>query len=231
MPAVASIAGTYGFGRPRRAAGGAGPSGSLKVNVIGDSNVGSAVTGLNNARTAMGYTGVTVTYTQTSINNYTGSDLTTANYDVILVWMNGGLTINSNLGTNINTYISNGGKAVFGVFLWNISITNLTYTNTPYVFRAAQNTETATMTVTVTHPITTNVPTTIAVGSTFNHPTISVQATATSIATFPSGNSMVAYQESPRRVGINLFGGYIGSFPNIARLYLNAILWAGGLLN
>ena len=59
------------------------------VNIIGDSSTGTVVTALNSARTAAGYT-TTMIYTQTLIAaGYTGADLTTANYDVILVYMNG----------------------------------------------------------------------------------------------------------------------------------------------
>lgn len=230
MPLVSSLSGSMAFGRPA-ISGGSGPSGSLKVNVIGDGSVASVVSGLGTAKSSLGYTGVSITYTQTALSGYAGSDLTTANYDVLLIYTNGGLTFNPSLGTNLNNYIASGGKVVFGVFLWgNVSaLTNFTYTNCPYAYKGAQNTLTANMTVTQVHPITTGLPTNIA-GSSFCSQSIVVQANATSIATFNEGTSMVAIQMSPNRVGINLFPPNISSNPNQGKLFLNAILWAGGLL-
>jgi hypothetical protein len=237
MPFISSIEGTNAFGNGPPAAGGSPVPTSLRVNIIGDSSTATIVTALNNARTAAGYT-TTMTYTQSLIAAaYTGADLTTANYDVILVYMNGGLTVNASLGANINAYINSGGKAVFGVFLWNIAISGFCSVtndpvNTPYKWRGAQSTEVATMTVTITSPITTGVTTTLSNNqSTFNHPNLVAQPTASIIATAPSGNPLVATQTSPRRVGINMFPVTIGSYSNAARLFLNAILWCGGVLN
>lgn len=231
MPFMGSIEGVSGYGRPQVVQGGSGPAGTLKVNIIGDSSIGTVATNLGTARTALGYTNVTMTYTTTLLNNYTGSDLTTANYDVLLVYTNGGITFNSSFGTNLNNYITSGGKVVFGVFCWgNVSaITNFTYTNSPYVYKGTQGNQIATMTKTVAHPITSNISTAITTSSTFFTNAVSVQPTATSIATFPDGTSMVATQTSPRRVGVNLYA-VIGT-ANGYRLYLNSLLWAGGLLN
>ena len=205
--------------------------------LFGDSSTGTVVTALNSARTAAGYT-TTMIYTQTLIAaGYTGADLTTENYDVIVVYMNGGLSVNASLGANINAYINSGGKGVFGVFLWNIAIAGFCSatadpTNTPFKWRGAQGSEIATMTITVTSPITTGVPLALSNNnSTFNQPGLVLQPTATLLATAPSGNPLVASQTNPRRVGINMFPVSMSSFANEARLYLNAILWAGGVLN
>lgn len=233
MPFLSSAAATLAYGRPQAGGGGgSGPSGSLKVNVIGDSSIGSVVTALGTARTSLGYNNVSITYTQTNLSGYTGSDLTTANYDVLVVYTNGGLTFNANFGTNLNAYIAAGGKVVFGVFMWGnvTAITNFTYTNSPYAYKGTQSTQTATMTVTQTHPITTGLPTTIAGSGSFYTPSVVVQSDATSIASFPDGTSMVAIQTSPKRVAVNLYPPYTSSNANQAKLTLNAILWAGGLL-
>jgi hypothetical protein len=238
MPFLTSIEGTNAFGKGPPATGSTpAPPTSLRLNIIGDSSTATVVSALNTARTAAGYT-TTITYTQTLIAaGYTGADLTTANYDVILVYMNGGLSVNASLGANINAYINSGGKAVFGVFLWNIAISGFCSsiadpTNTPFKWRGAQSNEVATMTVTVVSPITTGVTTTLSNGqSTFNHPNLVAQPTATIIATAPSGNPLVATQISPRRVGINMFPVSMGSYANEAKLFLNAILWCGGILN
>jgi len=231
MPSLATFAGTQGYGRGARAT--AAPSGTIRVNIIGDSNIASIVTALNNAKTALGYPAVTITYTQSPIvAGYTGSNLTTANFDVLLLYMNGGLSVNASLGANINAFIAAGGKAVYGVFLWNITISGLTYTNTPFVYRGAQSNEVATMTVTVVSPITTGITATLSNGaSTYNQPSLVAQSDATVIATAPSGNSLVATQVNPRRVGINMFPGVLSSYSNAAKLFVNAIMWAAGVLN
>ncbi len=233
MPLFTTLEGSFGYGRAQPSTvggGGSGPSGSLRLNIVGDSSVGTIATNLATARTAQGYSNVSITYTSTLLNNYTGANLTTANFDVVMIYTNGGITFNAAIGSNLNNYITSGGPVVFGVFMWgNVArLTNFTYTNSPYDYLGNQGTQTATMTKTVSHPITSNISTAVA-GNTFYTPSVVVQGTATSIATFPNGTSMVAYQTAPRRVAVNLYG-VVGT-ANGYRLYLNAILWAGGLLN
>jgi hypothetical protein len=232
MPIFCTMAGDFGFGRaqPSTIGGGSGPSGSLRLNVVGDTSIGSVTAGLAAARTAQGYSNVTITYTSTLLNNYTGANLTTGNFDVVMIYTNGGITFNSAIGSNLNSYITSGGKVVFGVFMWgNVqALTNFTYTNSPYVYLGNQGSQTATMTKTVAHPITSNISTAVA-GNTFYTPSVVVQGTATSIATFPNGTSMVAYQTAPRRVAVNLYP--LAGTVNAYRLFLNSVLWAGGLLN
>lgn len=236
MPFFASMESAYGYGRPAPVAassgggGGGSPSGTMRVNVIGDTNVASVVTGLNTARTALGYSNVTMTYTQTPLSNYTGSNLTLANFEAAMVWTNGGLTFNAAFGSNLNNYITSGGPVVFGVFCWgNVqAITNFTYTNCPYAYKGTQSQLQGTMTKTVVHPITTNLSTAVTAGTTFATQAITVQSNATSIATYPDGTSMIAYQTAPRRVAVNLFPP---NTANVYRTFLNSLLWAGGLLN
>lgn len=232
MPFMASISGISGYGRapPAQQGGGSGPSGTLRLNIIGDASVRSVATSLATARTALGYSNVTISYTSTLLNNYTGSNLTTANFDTLLVYTNGGITFNTNFGSNLNNYITSGGSVVFGVFCWgNVpALTNFTYSNSPYAYKGSQGNQIATMTKNVSHPITSNINTAITTSATFYTPTVVVQSNATSIASFPDGTSMVAYQTSPRRVGVNLFA-VVGT-SNGYQLFLNSILWAGGLL-
>jgi hypothetical protein len=109
------------------------------------------------------------------------------------------------------------------------ALTNFTYANSPYAFKGSQANQLATMTKSITHPITNNISTAITATTTFHTPTVTVQATASSIATFPDGTSMVATQASPRRVAVNLYPPT--NTVNMNRLYLNALLWSGGLLN
>jgi hypothetical protein len=233
MPLFTTMEGAFGYGRPPPVSTigpSPGPSGTIRLNIIGDSSVGSVAANLATARTAQGYSNVTITYTSTLLNNYTGANLTTANFDTLLVYTNGGITFNASFGSNLNSYIASGGPVVFGMFCWgNVgAITNFTYANSPYAYKGSQTNQTATMTKTVSHPITSNISTSVA-GATFCTPTVTVQSNATSIATFPDNTSMVAYQTTPRRVAVNLYT-VIGTV-NGYRLFLNSVLWAGGLLN
>ena len=232
MPYLSSTGSVFGYGRAQLSTTGAAPlpPSTIRLNIVGDSSIASVAAGLAAARTAQGYSNITINYTSTLLNNYTGSNLTTANFDVVLIYTNGGITFNSSIGTNLNSYISAGGPVVFGVFMWgNVSrLTNFTYTNSPYDYKGTQGNQTATMTKTVAHPITSNISTSVA-GSTYHTPTVTVQTNATSIATFPDATSMVAYQTGPRRVAVNLWP-VVGTV-NAYRLFLNAVLWAGGVLN
>lgn len=234
MPLFTTMNGVFGYGRSQPSTlggGGGGPSGSLRLNVVGDSSIGTITTNLATARVAQGYSNVSITYTSTLLNNYTGANLTTGNFDVVMIYTNGGITFNSAIGSNLNNYITSGGPVVFGVFMWGnvTALTNFTYTNCPYAYKGTQGNQTATMTKSVAHPITSNISTAVTTGTTFYTPSITAQANATSIATYPDATSMVAYQTAPRRVGVNIWP--LAGTANCYRLYLNSILWAGGLLN
>jgi hypothetical protein len=221
-----------GYGRIRQPAS-SGPSGPLRVLMLGDANRDTLITSLNTARTALGYTGVTITWTSTDSNNYAGTNLTTANYDVVVIYTNGSAVPASAGGTALNNYIASGGKVVFLTFCWgNVSaIPSFTYTNNPYVYNGSSATGfVPTLTVVGTHPITTGLGTTMGT-SVFRTSNIVLQGNATNLGWYPDGTtSMIAVQESPRRVGINFYP-VSGVTSNGYQLILKSIVWAGGLLN
>lgn len=224
---------TMGYGRMKRPAGGSEPSGTLRVLMLGDSNRNTLITNLNTAKTALGYSSVTLTWTSTDCNNYAGADLTIANYEVVVIYTNGGALPAGAGGTALNNYIAAGGKVVFGTFCWgNVSaIPNFTYTNNPYAYLGSSATGfVPTLTKIGTHPITDGIGTTLGT-SVFRSSNIVLQGTATNLGWYPGGTtSMIAVQNSPRRVGINIFFPS-GLTSNGYQLIVKSIVWAGGLLN
>ena len=230
MPTVASVSGVLGYGRAKTATG--PPANTLRIAMIGDSNRDTLITNLNTAKTALGYT-TTLTYTSISATNYNGSGLSTANYDVVVIYTNGGASPLAAGGTALNNYIAAGGKVVFLVFCWGnvAAIANFTYTNSPYAFLGSSASGFApTMTKIGTHPITDGLGTSMGT-SVFRSSNIVLQSDATNLGWYPDGTtSMIAVQSAPRRVGINIFPG-AGVTSNGYQLIVKSIMWAGGLLN
>lgn len=222
-----------GYGRMRQPAGGGGPSGTLRVLMLGDSSRDTLIGNLNTAKTALGYTGVTLTWTSTFINGYAGADLTTANYDVVVIYTNGSALPAAAGGTALNNYIAAGGTVVFASFCWGnvTAIPNFTYTNSPYVYSGSSASGfVPTLTVVGTHPITTGIGTTLGT-SVFRSSNITLQGTATNLGWYPDGTtSMLAVQTGPRRVGLNFYPPS-GLTSNGYQLMVKSIVWAGGLLN
>jgi hypothetical protein len=230
MPTVASISGVLGYGRGKINTG--PPPNTLRVAMIGDTNRATLITNLNTARTALGYT-TTITYTSIDAANYNGSGLSTANYDVAVVYTNGGAAPASAGGIALNNFIAAGGTVVFLVFCWGnvTAIPSFTYTNSPYAYLGASSSGFApTITKIGTHPITDGLGTSMGT-SVFRSSNIVLQSNATNLGWYPDGTtSMIAVQSSPRRVGINIFPAS-GVTSNGYQLIVKSIMWAGGLLN
>ena len=227
---MGSLEGVFAYGRPQIISGGGGGSsgGNVRLNIIGDTAIGTVASGIATARTNQGFVS-TLTITSTLMNNYTGSDLTTANYDTILVYTNGGITFNSNFGNNVNSFITAGGTAVFGVFTWgNVGrVTNLNYTNTGFDYKGTQNNAAIVMNNIIPHPITSNVGTSLT--ATYYTASLSTVFGASTITTITADSSaLVNIMSNPRRVGVNIFPPNGGS--NVYNLLVRAIWWARGNL-
>lgn len=230
MPTVASISGVIGYGRAKISSGPL-PN-TLRIAMIGDSNRDTLITNLNTAKTALGYT-TSLTYTSISATNYNGSGLSVANYDVAVIYTNGGAAPVAAGGTALNSFIAAGGKVVFLVFCWGnvLAIPSFTYTNCPYAYLGSSSSGfTPTITKIGTHPITDGLGTSMGT-SVFRSSNIVLQSDATNLGWYPDGTtSMIAVQSSPRRVGINFFPAS-GIAATGYQLILKSILWAGGILN
>ena len=212
------------------------PITNIRLLIVGDSNVTTLSTNLQTARTDMGLTAQTLTITTQLIGaGYTGANLTTANFDVVLLYTNGGLAYNASLGTNLNTFLtSGGGHGVFGGFLWgNVgAVTNFNYANNPYAYKGTYTLiTTSTYSNIVASPITTSAFLTGNTGSaSANTPSpITVQADATSISQYSNGTSFIATQiaGASRRVAINQ---YPTNTTEYNRLFCRAIYWTVGAI-
>jgi hypothetical protein len=225
-------------------------SGSPNVLIIGDASATDFATALQSAKTDMGYVG-TITITTknvysapTSDAGYTGTDL--ASYDVVVLYTNGGLTPQTALGTNLNAYVSGGGKLIMGVFAWGnvTAFPGLAYTDSStYNHIGTQSSTGSPITTVVSHPILSGINGTIAISGsytanvTLTSPSTSPPSLPTTIATYADATSFIAVRTfgSAKLVGINTYpagarwtGG--DSQRNLLRYYLNAIYWSIGSL-
>ncbi len=224
MPFISS-AGRRGFRTPKPSGGGTPNYGSLKIKVIGDSSVATVATNLQSAFTSLGYTG-SLTFSSSHMNGtYTGSDLTTANYDVAIVYMNGGLNT-STVGTNLNSFVTAGGKLITATFVWNITITGFTYTNTPWIYSGSQgSTASTTYTKDISHPITDTLSTNLVTTTFWTNNSLNLQSGATKIATLADTKPFISVWDkgTARLVGINYFPPQNNAIAN--RLIVRAIGW------
>lgn len=204
---------------------------NINLLIVGDSSVGTLATYLQTARTSLGYSATLTITTQLIGAAYTGANMTTANFDCVLVYTNGGLSYNAALGTNMNAFVQSGGHLISATFIWGnvAAITNFTYTNSPFVYLGASDTATnSPYTVVVDTPITRGLSTTFSPTSSYQSATIVAQSGATVVATYPSGNPYIATATigGARQVGINMYP--IFNETTAQKIFCNAIYWAVG---
>jgi len=207
------------------------PLTNIKFLIVGDSSVTNLATYLQTARTSLGYSATLTITTQVIGSSYTGANMTTANFDCILVYTNGGLAFNSALGTNMNAFVQSGGHMITAAFVWGdvSAITNFTYTNSPFQYLGASGvTSISPYTVVVDTPITRGLPTTFTTTTGYQSSTIVAQSGTTVVATYPSGNAFIgtATIGGVRQVGINVYP--ILNDTNLQKIICNAIYWTVG---
>jgi hypothetical protein len=201
------------------------PAPTLKLLVLGDAGASTSATAISTRLTALGYTGFTVN-SQVLGTTYTGStDLAnTTTYNTVLLYTNSSQTGAAALSTNIKAWVALGGNLVCATFIWNLAPSGFDYTITPLQANAQSNDSTGNLTVTVVHPITTGVTTTITNGQTvLNNGNASLQTGSTTIATFTSSGTS-------RLVAINAFVNGLNIYTNFRDLVTNACLWAVNIL-
>jgi hypothetical protein len=212
------------------------PPPTLKLLVLGDTGASTTATAISTRLTALGYTGFTVN-SQTIGTSYTGStdlaNITT--YNTVLLYTNSGQTGAAGLSTNIKNWVALGGHLVSATFIWNLAPSGFDYTITPLQARSQSNDSTGNLTVTVVHPITTGVNTSITNGqTTLNNGNASLQTGATTIATFTSSGVpyvVIKTSGASRLVAINAYINGLNVYTNFRNLVTNACLWAVGILN
>jgi hypothetical protein len=217
-------------------------SGSPRVLILGDSNAANIPAQLNLAKADLEYTGA-MTFTTKDIygidSAYTGSDITTANFDVVLLYTNGGATPQTALGNNINAYLESGGNLIMGVFAWGnvTAVPGLNYSLvSPYVYSGSQSSDGGAISKVVYHPIFIGIDNTIGISVNCT-PSIALTSGAVGIGKFPSNNWFLAVKEySPiKMVGINGYFAFMtwsggNDQKNILRYVVNSIYWCIGSL-
>jgi hypothetical protein len=209
---------------------------TLRIHVIGDNNVSLVSTNLSSEIIALGYNTPTIT-TQIIGTTYTGSDINTETYDVVIYWTNASQTGSVSLTNNLINYVNSGGNLVTGTFIWNIRPTGFDYSLTPYNGPVNQsNNSSGNMTIIVPHPITDNLNTNITNNSTIlNNLVTTLTSGSTTIATYTLGGTPyvgINTIGTSRLVGINCyFASGMGSRANLRRLVTNCVLWSAKIIN
>lgn len=215
-------------------------SGSPKVLILGNSAAANVPSALQSAKTDMGYSG-TMTFTTKNVfgadSSYTGSDINTTNYDVVILYTDGGSTPSATLGANLDTYVSSGGNLIMGVFAWGNppAFPGLTYTNSStYAYAGTQSFVGSQVTTLVSHPILTGISGAISLSGSYTQG-VSLTSGSTAIASYSNSTSFIAVRTpgSAKLVGINIYIGLTwsgSSNQNILRYLLNSIYWCIGSL-
>ena len=217
-------------------------TGTVRVNIIGPSESATwysdVISKITSAKNTL-YPGKTLTITQNNNSAYVGSDLTTSNFDCVLIWSDGSYS-NTSLGTNLNSYITAGGGFVICVFA-NASVAlpiTFSYTNTPTVFPGNQNAGGGLTlgTYTSSDPLMLGV-TSFNIGTAgYGANGLTLQSGATTVAQYSNGNILVAKKTigTARTVSLNFFppsstvrSDFWSSSTNGGELMCNAIIWAG----
>lgn len=210
----------------------------LRLLILGDSTVDTVKSALQTRFSELGYTNtITITTRQLSTTE-TGSDLTTSNYDVLLMYTSTGNTGAAALTDAIASFIDAGGNFVntanfFGtLYPANFFPGKLSYSAFNSV--GFNSTNSSSMYVVVESAITNGVGLAltngVAVGGSGNP---AVVAGGTKLATSGlGGNSLLAIgtKGSARLVSINRYIGAIDIYTNLRDLVANSVLYAKSLL-
>ena len=213
---------------------------SVRVNIIGPGEdptwYADVITKITTAKNLL-YPGYTLTITQNNSSTYTASDLLISNFDTVMVWTDGSLS--TSVGTNLNSFITAGGGLVICTFAnASLSIQNFTYTNCPIVFPGNQSAG-ANLTLgtyTSSDPLMNGV-TSFNIGTSgYGAGSLTLQAGATSVASYSNGNNLVAKKTigNARTVSLNFFppsstsrSDFWTATTDGGKMMTNAIMWSG----
>jgi len=204
-------------------------SGVLRVLFLGDTGVSTVASNINTYITS---TGQTISYSAASLTNaYTGSgNITKSNYDVVMIYTNGGQVGSTTMANALTTFVGQGGSVVSGVFLWNLAPAGYNFTGTTaFNSTGTQGTSVGNFTVVSATTITNGIGTALPASFSNNNPTL--VSGAVQLATFTNGDNCLAVKTigSSKNVSINAFpGNIVNSTSTICKIFGNAILYAGG---
>ena len=213
-----------------------GATSALRLLILGDTQVSTVSGQVSNEIVTLGYPTPTISAVTIS-TTYSGTGLSSSSWDVVLYYTNSSQTGAVALNTSLRNYVDNGGNLVTCTFIWNLRPLGFDFTLTPYVGTVNQSSDgTGNMTISVVHPITTGVGTSLTGGVAIpNNLVTTLQSGASTIATYTSsGYPIIGINTvgTSRLVGINgYFPSYIVTRANMRRLVTNTVLWAGKVLN
>lgn len=201
---------------------------SQNILFLGDGSVTTNANDLRNTLNTLNYN-VTIN-TQELGTNYTGGDIASGNYSLIIMQTNGGQNGAPELSTNLKNYMDNGGHFIGQTFLWGIAPTGFDYTYTPFT-SGGQAFNGGPITTVTSHPVLGNSNITN-IGSTFINTVSSLQSGAISVLTYSDNTPLLAVKinGSSRSVGINGYDSLVSSNP-IGIMMGNAVLWCLGVFD
>lgn len=198
---------------------------------LGDTSVGTVASNISSYLTA---TGNSITYSAVTMGTtFDGNGgITTANYDAVFIYTNGGQTGSASLGTAIQNYVNSGGNVISGVFLWNVYSSGFPHsTVTAFDKTDVQSNSVGSFSVVTPSPITNGIGTSLPASFSNGNPTLS--SGAQQFATFTDGVNCLAVKTvgSSTLVSINAWPANIStSNSTICKMFGNAILYATGVI-
>jgi hypothetical protein len=200
---------------------------SQNILFLGDTSVSSIANDLRNTIATFGYD-ATIT-TQVLGTSYTGSDIASGNYSLIIMYTNGGHNGDAALSGNLKTFMDNGGHFIGQTFLWSIAPSGFDYTYTPFISGGYQGFNGGSLTLANNHPVLGGLTYSSCNNSLVNNISNTLQSNSTLVYKFSNDQPMLAVQEvgQSRRVGINLWDS-LTSTTTVGRMMANAVLWCLG---
>ena len=194
---------------------------------LGDTSVSSIANDLRNTILTYGYD---ATFTTQELGTtYTGNDIASGNYSLIIMYTNGGHNGDAALSGNLKTFMDNGGHFIGQTFLWSIAPSGFDYTYTPFISGGYQGYNGGSLTLVNNHPVLGGLTYSTSTSSLVNNISNTLQSNSTLVYKFSDNMPMLAVQEvgQSRRVGINLWDS-LTSTTTVGRMMANAVLWCLG---
>lgn len=204
---------------------------SKRILFLGDASVNTVA---SNISTYISATGQSITYSAVTMGTtYTGDGgITTAEYDAVFIYTNGGQTGGAGIGTAIQNYVNSGGNVISGVFLWNVYSLGFPHSAvTAFNVTNVQSNSVGSFSVVTPSPITNGIGTSLPASFSNGSPTLS--SGAQQLATFTNGVNCLAVRTvgSSTLVSINAWPPNISSSSStICKMFGNSILYATGAI-
>lgn len=203
----------------------------IRVHVLGDTDAANVASSISSELSTLGYS-ANVT-SQVLGTTYTGADLSTSLYDVVVMYTNASQIGATGLSSNISSFQGAGGHFIASTFLWNLYPADFDFNLTPWTGPVGQTTVSpATLNNIVAHPITLGVTTTVSPSTLLVNTVSTLQSGAQQLADFNGGQKFLAIRDTgtSKQVGVNGFLGSISTSPGLRRYVANSILWTVGMI-